>query len=179
MRSVEAKAGKAASTAVVLQATVQAKSGKRKGVGIPKAPRKKVKSGRGSKVATSEEVAESGHGESGDAHQNTKGNLSEVSVVRPDVDLMVGAIPMVPSSSQPPPAVVQLMPYVLSDDSSKSSAAKEAAAPSTSASEEMPTEVDGRSAKTPQPEEPEAESEDCSLEHSRGKMVVEPPQPSA
>lgn len=52
-------------------------------------------------------------------------------------------------------------------------------AASTSVSEEMSTEVDGRSAKTPQAEELEVESEDRSLELSRAKTVVELPHPSA
>lgn len=138
-----------------------------------------MKSGRGSKAAASKEVVESAHCESGGAHQSADANLLEASVVRPDVDLMAGSIPMGASPSQPPPPVVQPMPCVLSDDSSGSSVAEEAAAASTSVSEEMPTEVDGRSAKTPQSEELKVESEDWSLERLRGKTVVEPPQPSA
>lgn len=113
---------KAAGTTVALQAMVQAKSRKRKGAETSKAPGKKVKSGRGSKVATSKEVAESVHVESGDAQQNTEANLSKVSVVRPDVHLMAGAVPAVLVSSRPPPAVVQPMPCMLSDDSSESNA---------------------------------------------------------
>lgn len=172
LRSVEAKAAKAAGTAAAVQATAQAESRKRKGAEPSKAPRKKVKSGRGSKVAASEEAAESAHGDTGGTQRSAEANQSEASVVRPDVDLMdgwyhsCGACYFSASARG-----CSTDACVLSGDSSGSSAAEANAASSTSASEEMPTEVDGCSAKTPRADELEAESE----ERSRGKTVVEPP----
>lgn len=102
-----------------------------------------MKSGRGSKAAASEEVAKSAHCESGGARLSAEVNQSEASVVRPDVDLMMGAIPVDAVPSLPSQPAVHPMPCVLSDDSSESSVAEEVAVASTSVSEEIPTEVDG------------------------------------
>lgn len=121
---------------------------------------KKAKSKRGSKTMAMEEVAESAHDDFDGTRPIAEAGQSESSVACSDVDLMISAVPVEATSSQPLHPGVQLMPCVLSDDSSKSKGAVvEAAATSASASEEAASEPGGHSAKVPQPEEMEVESE--------------------
>lgn len=176
LKSAEVAAAQAAGTATAVHATVQAESRKRKGVESSKAPRKKAKSRRGSKVAASEEIVESVSGGSIGARRSAEANPSEVSVTRPDADLMTGVVGQEVIVSQPPPRVFHPIPNALSDDSSESSTAEEASAASSASSEEVPAEVRGRCSKA-QIDELEVESEERSSQRSRGKAVVDAPLP--